>query len=242
MKKINCIVVDDEPLALEVITDYISKVPFLNLLKSFDSALEALQFTAQHSIDLVFLDVQMPDLNGIQWIKSLTHRPDIIFTTAYDHYAIQGFELQAIDYLMKPIPFERFLLAANKAFRMNEQIGASVLEQKPKEKEVDFIFIKSEYHIEKVILKDLLYVEGMKDYLCFQLTGGKLLSLMNFQQAEDLLPKRNFVRVHKSFVISINQISTIERDRIRIKDKIIPVGKTYKDGFYERLRQEKRIL
>lgn len=242
MKKINCIVVDDEPLAIEILSEYISKVSFLNLRASFDDALDALQYVAQHPIDLVFLDIQMPDLTGIQWIKSLTQRPDVIFTTAYDNYAVQGFELNALDYLMKPVPFERFLLAANKAYKKFEHPCASVVVQEPVEKEVDFIFIKSEYHIEKVMLKDLLYVEGMKDYLCFQHTKGKLLSLMNFQQAEALLPGRNFVRVHKSFIIAINQIATIERDRVRIVDKIIPVGKTYKDNFYERLRKEKRIL
>ena len=242
MIKISCIAVDDEPLALEILSDYISKVPFLDLLATFDNALEALQYAAQHPIGLVFLDIQMPDLNGIQWLKSLTQRPEVIFTTAYDKYAVQGFELSALDYLMKPIPFERFLLAANKAYKKFEKTSLAAPVQETAEKEVDFIFIKSEYHIEKLLLQDLLYVEGMKDYLSFQLIKGKVLSLMNFSQAEALLPERSFVRVHKSFMVAIKHIETIERNRIRIGDKIIPVGETYKDHFYEQLRREKRIL
>lgn len=242
MIKINCIVVDDEPLALEVLSDYISKVPFLHLLATFDNALEALQYAAQHPIGLVFLDIQMPDLNGIQWLKSLTQRPEVIFTTAYDNYAVQGFELNALDYLMKPIPFERFLLAANKAYKKFEKNTLPTPAPEAEEKEVDFIFIKSEYHIEKIVLKDLLYVEGMKDYLSFQLTKGRVLSLMNFSQAEALLPDRSFVRIHKSYIVAIKQIETIERNRIRIADKLIPVGETYKDNFYQQLRKEKRIL
>ena len=243
MKKINCIVVDDEPLAIEVLSDYIAKLPFLHLLASFDNALEALQFAAQQPVALVFLDIQMPDLNGIQWLKSLAKRPEVIFTTAYDKYAVQGFELNALDYLMKPIPFERFLLAANKAYKKLAEPALPLATSAPAcEKEVDFIFIKSEYHIEKIILKDLLYVEGMKDYLSFQLGKSRILSLMNFSQAETLLPEGRFVRVHKSFIVAINQIATIERNRIRIGDKLIPVGDTYKDDFYNLLKKEKRIL
>lgn len=246
MKKINCIVVDDEPLAIDILTDYIGKLPFLHLLASFDNALEALQYTAREPVALVFLDIQMPDLNGLQWLKSLTQRPEVIFTTAYDKYAVQGFELNALDYLMKPIPFERFLLAANKAYKKFAEpaptVAAAPAPAPPAEKEVDFIFIKSEYHIEKIMLKDLLYVEGMKDYLSFQLGKNRVLSLMNFSQAEALLPESRFVRVHKSFIVAINQIATIERNRIRIGDKLIPVGETYKDNFYSLLKKEKRIL
>lgn len=245
MKKINCIVVDDEPLALDILSDYINKVSYLHLQATFDNPLEALQYAARKPIDLVFLDIQMPDLNGIQWLKSLAQRPEVIFTTAYDNYAVQGFELNALDYLMKPVPFERFLLAVNKAYKKFEKPKSPVLAPAPEadeKKEVDFIFIKSEYHIEKIVLNDLLYVEGMKDYLSFQLTKGRVLSLMNFRQAEALLPERSFLRVHKSYIVAIQHIKTIERNRICIADKLIPVGETYKDVFYEQLRREKRIL
>lgn len=176
-------------------------------------------------------------------LKSLTQRPEVVFTTAYNHYAVQGFELNALDYLMKPIPFERFLLAANKAYKKFET--TSITTPAPPaatEKEVDFIFIKSEYHIEKIVLKDLLYVEGMKDYLSFQFAKSRVLSLMNFSQAEALLPEQSFVRIHKSFIVAINQIASIERNRIRIADKLLPVGETYKDNFYAQLRKEQRIL
>lgn len=242
MNKINCIIVDDEPLAHDILSDYVAKVPFLNLLGTFDDAFEALQFATQQLVDLVFLDIQMPGLNGIQWLKSMTQRPEVIFTTAYDHYAVQGFELNALDYLMKPIPFERFLLAANKAYKKFESPAQQIIGTEPPEKEADFIFIKSEYHIEKIILRDLLYVEGMKDYLSFQLISGRLLSLMNFRQAEQLLPESSFARVHKSFIVGLSHIETIERNRIRIGKKLIPIGETYKELFYQQLKKEKRIL
>jgi two-component system, LytTR family, response regulator len=244
MQKINCIIVDDEPLAHEVLTDYVNKIPFLNLLACFDEAFEALHFVQQQKVDLVFLDIQMPGLSGIQWLKSLVKRPEVIFTTAYDAYALQGYELNALDYLMKPIPFERFMQAIHK---VEEKLLAKKVEEKPSSTAVlsaspDFIFVKTEYRIERVNLSEILYVEGMKDYLSFQLTKGRLLSLMNFRQAEELLPAENFIRVHKSYLVALDKIESIERLRIRIGEQLIPIGETYKDKFYDRLKAGKLIL
>ncbi|MTI33510.1 LytR/AlgR family response regulator transcription factor [Xanthovirga aplysinae] len=245
MKEINCIIVDDEPLAHEILTDYIERVPFINLLQTFDDAFEALQFVNHQSVDLVFLDIQMPSLTGIQWLKSLRNRPEVIFTTAYDHYALESYELSALDYLMKPVPFDRFLQAVNKMqMKLKDKVKPLVSQKKglSQFKGQEFIFIKTEYRIERVLLKEIQYVEGMKDYLSFRLVNGKLLSLMNFKQAEELLPERNFIRVHKSYIVALGKIESIERNRIRIGDQLIPIGDTYRDVFYERLKAEKLIL
>jgi DNA-binding LytR/AlgR family response regulator len=231
---LKCIVVDDEPLALEILEDYIAKIPFLTLIKKCSSALEALECLKKEDIKLIFLDIQMPDLTGIQFMKVLPKTPDVIFTTAYSDYAIEGFNLNAVDYLLKPISFDRFLQAVNKYY--DRVTGKTQLNNNNEENEDDsekYIFIKTEYRIVKVNLKDVLYIEGLKDYIKIVTPKEQLLTLQSMKYMESTLPFRQFVRVHKSYIISIRHLETIERNKIKVKEKWIPIGNTYRDGFYK---------
>jgi two-component system, LytTR family, response regulator len=231
---IKCIIIDDEPLALDILEDYIQKVPFLKLVKKCSSALEAIDCLKREAIQLIFLDIQMPDLTGIQFMKSLPKMPDVIFTTAYSNYAIEGFNLNAVDYLLKPISFERFLQAANKYYdRIYNQQNPSGQEDTADEEDGDkFIFVKTEYKIVKVNLKDVLYIEGLKDYIRIVLPQTQLLTLQSMKYMESTLPHKMFVRVHKSYIVSMRYLETIERNKIKVRDKWIPIGNTYRDSFY----------
>ena len=231
---IKCIVVDDEPLALDILEDYIDKVPFLNLTKKCVSAIEALESLKSEKVDLIFLDIQMPDLTGIQFVKSLAQKPDIIFTSAYSDYALEGFNLNAVDYLLKPISFERFLRAVNKYYdSFNNKSGTAPKPHSIESDEEKFIFIKTEYRIIKVNLSDILYIEGLKDYIRFVTPSNQLLTLQSMKSMEESLPKRQFIRVHKSYIIALQHIEAIERNKIKIKDKWIPIGNTYRESFFK---------
>jgi two-component system, LytTR family, response regulator len=230
---IKCIIIDDEPLALDILEDYIQKVPFLKLVKKCSSALEAIDCLKREAIQLIFLDIQMPDLTGIQFMKALPKMPDVIFTTAYSNYAIEGFNLNAVDYLLKPISFERFLQAANKYYdRIYNQQNPSAQEESSEEEGDKFIFVKTEYKIVKVNLKDVLYIEGLKDYIRLVMPQTQLLTLQSMKYMESTLPNKMFVRVHKSYIVSMRHLETIERNKIKVRDKWIPIGNTYRDSFY----------
>lgn len=241
---IRCLVVDDEPLALHVVEDYISKIPFLQLVKATTSAIEALTLVQDGGIDLVFLDVQMPELTGIQFLRIANGKARVILTTAYPQYALQGYELDAADYLLKPIAFDRFYKAAQKV--QATMFPAS----KPAEKEEapqpqsdflsDFIFVKTEHKIQKVYLKDILFIEGLKDYISIFTPAERIITLQNMKKVEDALPERHFIRVHRSYIVALNKIDSIERSRIFIGDKIIPIGDTYRDEFFKMV-EEKNI-
>ncbi|MCU0445026.1 MAG: LytTR family DNA-binding domain-containing protein [Microscillaceae bacterium] len=230
---IKCIIIDDEPLALDILEDYIQKIPYLKLVKKCGSALEALECLKRESVQLIFLDIQMPDLTGIQFMKALPKMPDVIFTTAYSDYAIEGFNLNAVDYLLKPISFDRFLQAVNKYYdRIYNQQNNTSTEEATEEDGDKFIFVKTEYKIVKVNLKDVLYIEGLKDYIRIVLPQSQLLTLQSMKYMESTLPNKMFVRVHKSYIVSIRHLETIERNKIKVRDKWIPIGNTYRDGFY----------
>lgn len=230
---IKCIVIDDEPLALDILEEYISKVPFLSLRKKCGSALEALEFLKQEKIDLIFLDIQMPDLTGIQFTKSLSVKPEIIFTTAYSDYALEGFNLNAVDYLLKPISFERFLRAANKIYDAVIKNNSQPKKETQSESSNNYIFIKTEYRIVKVNLDEVLYIEGLKDYIRIVTAKEQLLTLQSMRYMEETLPFRQFIRVHKSYIVSLRYVEAIERNKIKIKDKWIPIGNTYRDSFFK---------
>lgn len=238
MKTIRCLVVDDKPLALDIMTDYIRKIDFLEFVGSTTSALEALKLVEKESIDLLFLDIQMPELTGIQVMKILGDKCRIILTTAYTEYALEGYEHNVIDYLLKPIPFDRFYKAALKAkqtFEAQQSINsapATATEIKPtSEAARDIIFVKTEYKIVKLRLDDILYVEGLQNYVSIYTKTERILSLRNIKKMEEQLPAGQFVRVHKSYIISLDKIDSIERNRIFIGEAVIPVGDTYKDNF-----------
>ncbi len=237
---IRCLIVDDEPLALHVLEDYISKIPFLQLVKATTNPIEALSLVQDKAVDLVFLDVQMPELTGIQFLRIANGKAKVILTTAYSQYALEGYELDVIDYLLKPIAFDRFYKAVQKAQTV---LQPSAGEQKPAQPEPvqqpkqdflsDFIFVKTEHKIQKVYLNDILFIEGLKDYISIFTPAERIITLQNMKKMEDALPARFFIRVHKSYIVSINKIDSIERSRIFIGDKVIPVGDTYRDEFFK---------
>ncbi|MEL7145094.1 MAG: LytTR family DNA-binding domain-containing protein, partial [Bacteroidota bacterium] len=203
-----CIAIDDEPLALRKITDFISKVPFLELKASFDNGLEALAYLQKQSIDLIYLDIQMPQIKGTKLVNILKHRPQIIFTTAYSDYALEGYELDVTDYLLKPIAFERFLESAQKALDKAVPVISGAGEQSDPLKSA-FLFIKTENKWQKVKTEDIRYIEGLKDYLGIYTCTGRVLTLQSFQSLLEKLPDHDFIRVHKSYVVSVNQIDQI---------------------------------
>lgn len=232
-----CLIIDDEPLAIELLEDFVSKIPFLKLEKSCSNAFEAMQEIQTKKIDLVFSDIEMPDFTGIEFIKSLEQKPLIIFTTAYSHYAVEGFNLNAVDYLVKPIPFHRFIKAVNRA----EEIFSLKTEQEKVTSEVqtspkaNFIFVKSEYENVKVNLNSIKYIEGLKDYIKIYSDKPKpILTLHSLKAFEGKLPS-NFVRVHRSFIVSLDFIDSVQRNRIVIEKVRIPIGQNYKDEFIRRI-------
>jgi two-component system, LytTR family, response regulator len=227
---LRCITVDDEPLSLAKIEGFIRKVPYLTLVSSFSSAMEAMAFLKENPVDLLFLDIQMDNLTGIQMLEILDPKPRVILTTAYDQYALKGYELNVTDYLLKPFSFERFLKAVEKVNTQLMQPPVSV-----QKTNASFIFLKSEYRLEKVNFDDILYVESRGDYVYVILKNTKILTLMRLKNLAELLPEDRFVRVHKSYLVAIDQIDAIEHGRIRIKDSIIPIGETYRDEIWKRL-------
>lgn len=221
-----CIAVDDEPLALKVISDYINKVPFLELAGIFENPFEALQVMNNDTIDIAFLDINMPGLTGIQLVKSLRRIPNLVFTTAYSEYAVEGFELDAIDYLLKPFGFDRFLKAVNKVNHTGPW-------QSPNdERTQNALFVQSEHRMIRLEIKDIYYIEGFKEYVKIH-TDEKhpLLTLKSLKSLEEQLELNRFVRIHKSFLISIDKIQEIKNGKVKIKDKYLPIGDSYKKRF-----------
>ena len=235
---LKCIAVDDEPLALDIIEDYISKVPFLQLVKRTENAIEALQLVQAGGIDLVFLDIQMPELTGIQFLKIASGKSNYILTTAYSQYALESYDLNVSDYLLKPIAFDRFYKAVQKADAVaigNPELPTiqTPVTTAPIQQAQDFIFVKTEHKIQKIELDDILYIEGLKDYISIFTKTERVITLQNMKKMEETLPKGEFIRVHKSYIISIDKIESIERSRITIAKKIIPIGDTYRDEFFK---------
>lgn len=243
--KINCIAIDNEPLALDKMRQYIDKVDCLNLLQTLDSGVDALNFLKNNSVDLMFLDIQMEDLTGIQLLEAITKKPKVIITTAYDSYALKGYELDVSDYLLKPISLNRFIKAVDKIYNKLNSNGNNVRIQYPDTEQIkkdDFIFVKTEYRIQKVNFKDILYIEGMKDYLQIHTEDKKIMTLQNFNKLLDHLPTDDFIRVHKSYVISVNKIKSVERKNISIGDVKIPIGETFREHFFYLLKSRNLIL
>jgi DNA-binding LytR/AlgR family response regulator len=232
---IRCIAVDDEPLALEVLESYIQKVPSLQLVQLCGGALEVIQVLSRTAVDLVFLDIEMPDLSGTQLLRTLKHPPFVVFTTAYPEYALEGFELDAVDYLLKPIPFDRFLKAVNKVQERLHLLPAAPVAVPPPT-EGAFIFVKTEYKMLRVDLEDILYVEGLKDYVLIHTRQKKIITLLSLNKMVEKLPSTHFLRVHRSFIVAVNKMDSIERNRIRVGETEIPVGDLYRDGLAKWVR------
>ena len=234
MKKITCLIADDEPMALNLIESYVLKTPFLELKAKCNSAIEAMQvLEEQNNIDLFFLDIQMPDLTGLEFSKLLPQNCRVIFTTAFDQYAIDGYKVNALDYLLKPFDYNEFLKASTKARNYFEsQQTVSVL--KP-EKKQEFFFVKSEYKQIKIIFSEILYIEGLKDYVKIYLKDNPkpILTLMSLKKLEEELPSDNFMRIHRSFIIGLDKIEAIERNHIVIGKEQIAIAPNYKDSLME---------
>ena len=237
-EKITCYIIDDEPLAQEILEEYISKVPFLELKGTYMSPIEATGPMEKDRPDLLFLDINMPDLDGISFISLLHPKPMIILTTAYDQYALKAFELEVKDYLLKPISFERFYKSALRLYQeQNTKQQPEIKEIKNDEIEVtEYIFLKVGHRIEKLAIQEILFIEGMKDYLRIHTIRGKMMTLLSFSKLEELLPSTKFARVHRSFIIAIGKIDHIEKKRIKIGDQIIPISETYSDAFFKMLK------
>jgi len=224
--QIDCIIVEDEPLALERVKSFVLKISYLNLTGTFNNAINAVGFLKTNLVDLIFLDIEMDSLTGIQLLESLAHTPQIIITSAYEKYALKGYELRITDYLLKPFQFDRFLKAVEK---VHEILSVSKISDK------DYFFVKTEYRVEKVLFKDVLLIEGMSDYRYIKTEKGNIMTLQTFNELENILPKDKICRVHKSYMVAVAKIESIERNRIRIKDFLIPVSDTYKQEFYAML-------
>ncbi|MDV7186367.1 LytTR family DNA-binding domain-containing protein [Lutibacter sp. TH_r2] len=228
---IKCIAIDDEPLALKQIASYVKKTPFLELTNSFESPIEAISYVQNHTVDLVFVDINMPDLNGLDFVKALDNPPKIIFTTAYSEYALEGFKVDAMDYLLKPIDYATFLKASNKAKKWFDLQNSKPEQLNSNE---DFLFIKSEYKIVRVKLNDIKYIEGMREYVRIHLINDKpIMTLLSMKAVEQQLPDKNFMRVHRSYIVNLNKISTIERNRIVFDKVYIPISEQHKEKFHQ---------
>ncbi|HEY8916476.1 MAG TPA: LytTR family DNA-binding domain-containing protein [Chitinophaga sp.] len=224
-----CIAVDDEAPSLYLLEDNIRRVPFLKLVRSCSNALEAMEVLQQEKIDLIFLDIEMPELTGLAFLKSLTSRPLVIFTTAYKKYAIEGYSLDVLDYLLKPIPFDRFLKAVNKAYEYH-----TLITKQRETAATPYLFVFAEYSLMKVDLQDILYIEALKDYVkIFLLSTDKpIVTKLSMKAMEERLPAAAFMRIHKSFIVALNKISFIRKHIVKVGAKEVPLGDSYRDALY----------
>lgn len=231
--KITCVVVDDEPIALELLKRYVERTPFLSLDAALTNGLEVLVYLEEHQPDLIFLDIQMPDLNGLQLSKNLPPETKIVFTTAYDQYALEGYKVSALDYLLKPIDYGEFLTAANKAKEWYTHHQVPEQSVAPVHIANNYIFVKSEYKTLKINLSDILYLEGLKDYvkIYVEQQQGPILTLLSMKKLESALPPSQFMRVHRSYIVSLSRIDAVERNQILIHGIRITVAEQYKDLF-----------
>ena len=235
-----CLAIDDEPKALSVLIRYIEKVPYLELVGNFREALKALDYLQSNPVDLIFLDIAMPDLNGLQFLKSLVHKPLVIFTTAYPEYALESYTFDAIDYLLKPIEFDRFLKATNKALKQfqysDTREGAATSNSTSEEESKSTVFIKSGSETHQIKIDDILYVEGAGNYVTFVMRNQKIMSLLTMKDVMNMLPSQQFHRVHKSYIVGLKHIRLIERHHLEIRNTKIPIGRLYRESFLKAIR------
>ena len=241
---VNTLIIDDEPLALDVLETYISKMPELNLVARCSNALEANELIRKQPIDLIFLDIQMPQISGVDFIKALEKPPMFIFTTAYSNYALEGFELNAIDYLLKPISIDLFMKAANKALSQFELMRREEVAVDPQGKEgEDFFFVKADKKLVKIKYDEILYIEGLKDYVIIRLEQGRVVTLQTMKSLEDKLPAHMFKRIHRSYIVSIDKIHAVDGTSVDVYEKgqikQLPIGKNYRDEILEIVNKNK---
>ncbi len=246
---LNVLIVDDEPLALDVLETYIAQMPELTLVKRCSNAIEANEALKAHDIDLMFLDIQMPQLTGIDFVKTLVRPPMIVFTTAYPNYAIQGFDLNALDYLLKPISLERFMKAVNKAVEQSDlqhrELAPSngIAATTPANDALDFFFVKADKKLVKVNFEDIIYIEGLKDYVIIRLINGRVITLQTMKSLEDRLPNGRFKRIHRSYIVAMDKITAIEGNMVEVSEKnipkLLPIGKNYRDDLLDLIEKNR---
>lgn len=235
--ELKCLIIDDEPLAIEVLESYVNKVERLTLVKSFRNAIKAFDFLQQEAVDLIFLDIQMPKLTGIDFLKTLKNPPKVIFTTAYREYALEGYELEVVDYLLKPISFERFLKAISKVFddnnyRPNPQAGFTITSD-----EEPFVYFKVDKRMVKIRLNDILVIESIKDYVKVKTAEKEIVTHQQISYLEHKLPEDKFLRIHRSFIVAIDKIEAFSATEVEINKKYVPIGRNYKNDVIEKLSQ-----
>lgn len=228
---ITCLIVEDEPLARNLLTEYVQKVPYLKLIQASSNPLAALEILRKEPVDLLFLDIQMPELTGISLLKTLQKKPFVVLTTAYSQYALEGYELDVVDYLLKPITFERFLKAVEK---VNQRLGSPErIPVESKKEEQTYVFVKDGTRLVKVAFDNILFVEGMKDYVTIHMRGQKITTLQRLKVLEDQLPANKFIRVHHSYIVAIEAIDAVHKGEIRIGNENIPISESYRKSFRE---------
>jgi len=246
-KKIKCIAIDDEPLSLQQITGYINRVDFLQLAETFDNGFDALNYLHNHDVDLVFLDIMMDELSGIDLIESLNTRPYFIFTTGFDRYAVKAFELEATDYIQKPVSFKRFMSAVDRVFkdffkRAHERSVSANEESEAKKEKRQFIFIKTKHKMQKLDFDDIYYIKGLNNYLIIKTGNESLYTRQSLNHIVRVLPPENFIRVHKSFIVAIDKIDVIGKNQLFIRGENVPIGESYKEYFFNFLSQKQLMF
>ena len=241
MKPVKCLIVDDEELARTLLENYISRLPYLSVVAKCKSPVEAIQVMQTEEIDLLFLDIQMPELTGVEFLKTMYEKPLVIFTTAYPDYALEGYELDIIDYLLKPFSFTRFVQAVTKAVELlklknlaNQQGHQSIVTPKVTE-EKDYILVKSEHKVYRIKFADILYIQSMREYVAFYTAEGRILSLKSLKKLETELPGHLFMRIHKSYIIAINKVSTLEGNMVHVGSEKLPIGSNYREEVMKRV-------
>jgi len=228
---LRCIAIDDEPLALELLEDNISKVPYLELVALCSNPMEAMQVLQEQSVDLIFLDIQMPGLTGLQFIQSLAQKPMFILITAYEKYALDGYTLDVVDYLVKPVSLERFIKACNKAWELHQLKTKQPATVVVKESAPEYLFVNVEYSLIKLVIANIMWIEGLKDYIKIHMHNAKaVVTRMNMKTIEDQLPAAKFLRIHKSYIVSVDYITAIRKNSVFIDDMELPVGENYRDA------------
>ena len=234
-----CVIIDDEPLAVELLEDFVRKVDSLELISTFNNAIDAVSFINQNNVDLIFLDIQMPHFSGIDFLNTIEKKPLVIFTTAFSDYAVEGFNLGAVDYLVKPIPFHRFLksvVRAQQVLNPSTAIQAISENTTAPELEQDFMFVRAEYENVKMNFSDILFIEGLKDYVKIYTIDNKFtLTLISLIKLENLLSSKGFSRIHRSYIINIKHVKSIQKNKVLISDKRIPISESYKNAFFEKI-------
>lgn len=240
MKKISCLIIDDEEPARRLIENFIKRLPHLEIAGKCASPLAAMEVIQQNQVDLLFLDIQMPDLTGVEFLKTLSHRPLVIFTTAYKDYALEGYELDVVDYLLKPFRFECFVQAVNKASNLLRQPdafipGVSTSPTIEEKEQKDYILVKSEFKVFRIFYKDIIYIESMKEYVAYHTSEGRTLSLGSLKSLEEELPSDQFIRIHKSYIVAKDKVAALEGNLVHIGELKLPIGSSYRKEVMEAL-------